>query len=169
MNKQEILKIFSIFNVCYPKFIESGKEEIMVNVWHELLKDYPYELVMLSSQNHIKSSKFQPTIHDIIDGITQYQNLDKVDGMTAWGTVVKAIRSYGYYRQVEALNSLPKETRDIVESIGWQNLCMSENDMADRAHFIKAYEANQKREKQVALMGGEKLLQNMQMRLKDGG
>lgn len=169
LNKQEMLKIFSIFNVCYPKFMESGKEEIMLNVWYELLKEYPYELVMLSAQKHIKTSKFSPTIHDIIEGITEYETVGKIDGMAAWGMVVKAIRNYGYYRQVEALKSMPQDVANIVENMGWQNLCMSENDMADRAHFIKAYDMNIKREKDVALMGGTQYLQNMQQaRLKDG-
>ena len=169
MDKKEMIKIFSIFNVCYPKFMESGKEEIMLNVWHELLKEYPYELVMLSSQKHIKSSKFAPTIHDIIDGISEYENIGKIDAITAWGMVVRAIRNYGYYRQVEALNSMPEDVAKIVENMGWQNLCMSENDMADRAHFTKAYEAYNKREKQIALMGGKGSLLIKEMeQLKNG-
>jgi len=169
LNKQEMLKIFSIFNVVYPKFMESGKEEMMLNVWYELLKDYPFELVMLSAQKHIKTSKFSPTIHDIIEGVTEYENVGRIDGMTAWGMVTRAIRNYGYYRQIEALKSMPQDVANIVENMGWQNLCMSENDMADRAHFIKAYDANFKREKDIALMGGTQYLQNMQQaRLKDG-
>jgi hypothetical protein len=155
MNKQEILKIFSIFNVCYPKFIESGKEEVMVEVWYQMLKEYQYDYVMLSSQNHIKKSKFAPTIHDIIEGITDLQNIGRIDAMTAWGIVTKAIRYYGYYRQLDALNSMPQDVAKIVESMGWQNLCMSENEIADRAHFTKAYDTMQKREQQLALMGDQ--------------
>jgi hypothetical protein len=153
MEKKEVVKIFSIFSVCYPKFIESGKEELMLEVWHSLLKNYPYELVKHAAETHIKSSRFAPTIHDIIQHITEYENIGKLDAMTAWGKVLKAIRDYGYYRETEALHSMPPDVAGVVKAMGWQTLCQSENEIADRAHFIKAYDTMQKREEQIALMG----------------
>jgi hypothetical protein len=158
MEKKEVVKIFSIFSVCYPKFIESGKEELMLEVWHSLLKNYPYELVKHAAETHIKSSRFAPTIHDLIQHITEYENIGKLDGMSAWGKVLKAIRNYGYYREAEALQSMPPEVAEVVKAMGWQTLCLSENEIADRAHFIKAYDTMQKREQQVALMRGNDYL-----------
>ena len=160
MTKEELVKVFSIFSVVYSKFIQPGKEEIMLEVWHSMLRQYPYELVRYAAETHIKSSQFPPTIHDIIKHIEDYENIGKVDGMTAWGQVTKAIRQYGYYRQTEAMQSLPADVSAVVSSMGWQTLCMSENDMADRAHFIKAYDAMQRRDKQIAMAGN--LLHSMQ-------
>lgn len=159
MNKQEVIKIFSIFNVTYSKFLIPGKEEMMVDVWHELLGGYPYELVAIAAKNHIRSSKFPPTIHDIIERIEEINQIGKDDGMTAWGKVTTAIRKYGYYRQAEAMESLPEDIRAIVSSMGYQALCMSETEMADRAHFCKAYETQQKR---IATLNRNELLQNKQ-------
>jgi hypothetical protein len=157
MTKQELVKVFSMFNVCYPKFLVDGKEEIMLDVWYQMLKEYPYEMIMLAAQNHVKTSKFQPTIHDIIEQVSQFENVGRIDAMTAWGHVTKAIRNYGYYRQIEALKSMPEDVAKIVENMGWQNLCMSENEMADRAHFTKAYDTMQKREKQIAMISGNNI------------
>ena len=159
MNTAELVKMFTIFNVVYPKFMQAGKEELMLDVWYSMLSQYPYELVKHAAETHIKSSSFPPTIHDIIKHIREYEDMGKVDAMSAWGMVCKAIRKYGYYRQAEAMQSLPADIIHIVAAMGWQTLCASENEMADRAHFTKAYEAMQKREKQVAMAGN--LLQTM--------
>jgi len=133
--------------------MQEGKEELMLDVWHSMLSQYPYELVKYAAETHIKSSSFPPTIHDIIKHIREYEDMGKVDPMSAWGMVCKAIRQYGYYRQAEAMQSLPADIKSVVAAMGWQTLCASENEIADRAHFTKAYEAMQKREKQVAMAG----------------
>lgn len=159
MNKEELVKIFSIFSVVYAKFLPAGKEELMLDVWYSMLSQYPYELVRFAAETHIKSSSFPPTIHDIIKYIREYEDMGKVDAMSAWGMVCKAIRQYGYYRQAEAMQSLPADIQSVVAAMGWQTLCASENEIADRAHFTKAYEVMQKREKQVAMAGN--LLQTM--------
>ena len=160
MNKEELVKIFSIFSVVYAKFLPAGKEEMMLDVWYSMLNQYPYELVRFAAETHIKSSSFPPTIHDIIKYIREYEDMGKVDAMAAWGMVCKAIRQYGYYRQAEAMQSLPADIGHVVAAMGWQTLCASENEIADRAHFTKAYEAMQKRDKQVAMAGN--LLHSMQ-------
>jgi len=73
--------------------------------------------------------------------------------MSACGLVTKAIRQYGYYRQAEAMQSLPADVSAVVSSMGWQTLCASENEMTDRAHFIKAYDAMQRRDRQITKVG----------------
>jgi hypothetical protein len=53
----------------------------------------------------------------------------------------QAIHLYGYYREAEALASMREHTRAAVISMGWKQLCTAEleNEMADRAHFLKIY------------------------------
>jgi hypothetical protein len=65
-----------------------------------------------------------------------------------------AVRKYGSYNKMEALESLDSLTRKCVESIGYTELCMSENIMVERAHFQKVFEVFAKREqtdKQIPL------------------
>ncbi len=42
-------------------------------------------------------------------------------------------------QEAEALESLPEPCRSVVKNIGWQNICRSENIMAERAFFRDSY------------------------------
>ena len=42
-------------------------------------------------------------------------------------------------REAEALESLPEPCRTVVKNIGWQNICQSENLIAERAFFRDSY------------------------------
>lgn len=55
----------------------------------------------------------------------------------AWGQVLKQIGSVGYYSKPSFDSPLITKA---VNAMGWQSLCLSENQVADRAHFVKVYE-----------------------------
>lgn len=55
----------------------------------------------------------------------------------AWEEVQKAISAVGSWGKPEFSHPLIEKT---VNTIGWMNLCMSENSVADRARFIQAFE-----------------------------
>ena len=38
----------------------------------------------------------------------------------------------------------------VVQQLGWRYLCLSENPVADRAHFVQAYQAMAERQRQSA-------------------
>ena len=67
------------------------------------------------------------------------------DSGDAWGEVIKAINHFGHYRQEEALASMHEPVALAVKRMGWRDLCLSENGMADRAHFLRIYETMEKR------------------------
>lgn len=54
----------------------------------------------------------------------------------AWGLVNKEISAKGSYGKPEFDSPLVSQS---VEVIGWRNLCLSDNDVADRAHFFQIY------------------------------
>ena len=56
----------------------------------------------------------------------------------AWLKVMKAISSIGSYGRPQFENELIDKS---VASVGWRNLCMSENISVERAHFLKIYES----------------------------
>lgn len=59
----------------------------------------------------------------------------------AWGDVVDAMRRYGSHRApgVDFEFGDPL-VADCVRRLGWRDLCASENQVADRAHFMRMYE-----------------------------
>ena len=83
-----------------------------------------------------------------------------------WKAAVNAIHRFGRYREEEALDSMDPMTREVVKRLGYQDLCRSENQMADRANFRVVFEqvANNERNKaalpkdlqeRIALIGSE--------------
>lgn len=57
--------------------------------------------------------------------------------LEAWGEVHRQIIMTGHTGTPQFSNPL---IGNLVRRFGWNNLCMSENEMVDRAHFIKAYD-----------------------------
>jgi hypothetical protein len=58
-------------------------------------------------------------------------------------------------------------THKVVEAIGFRTLCLSENEMADRAHFLKVYETLAKRDREDALM--LQSTKDTMLRIQNGG
>lgn len=67
--------------------------------------------------------------------------------------VSKAIGQYGMYRTEEAMESFDEVTREAVKRLGFQNICLSENIVADRARFAEIYQAIQQRKRMAANIG----------------
>ena len=67
-----------------------------------------------------------------------------------WEQVQRAIRRYGSYEQQKALDSMDEVTRQAVQQMGWKNICLSDNETADRANFRMIYERLAERRRQDA-------------------
>ena len=68
------------------------------------------------------------------------ENGDKPLWSDGWDQVLRAVRKYGSYRPVEAMESMDEITREAVRRLGYKELCMSENIMAERAQFRMIFE-----------------------------
>ena len=81
-------------------------------------------------------------------------NDQKVAG-EAWTEVLKQVRDVGY---IGCPKFSSEAIRKSVEAIGWRMICLSENPMVERAHFLKIYETIAVREKNRILSDPVKLL-----------
>ncbi len=144
MDINELRTVIAMLTTAYPKFELSSKEAI--KLWYMMLQDIDFEIMKSAVIKHIAESEYPPTIASLRKLATQISNpqIQAITGADAWGEVVKAIRNYGYSAEQKALESMSELTRKIVKRFGFKNLCMSDNTVADRAHFIKAYEAEKK-------------------------
>lgn len=152
MDRQEAAKVIFLLSTNYKNFPEQDKVEAMTLLWSTVLQDIPYKLVETAAVTHMMNSKFPPTIHDIMEQLNTITKEPELTADEAWGTFLKAVSSYGYYRKKEALESLTDDVRSIVEAMGYEYLCQSTNQMADRSHFLKSYNARMERKKTESLM-----------------
>ena len=151
MTQKETAMLLGILRAAYPRFyldISHDDLKISVDTWTVMLSDTTLEIATIALQRLIATSKFPPTIAEMRESISSVVNPSMANSGEAWGEVNKAIRKYGYYRQLEGMASLSEPTRLAVERMGWRELCMSENHMADRAHFLRIYESLEKRTKE---------------------
>lgn len=113
-----------------------------VKVWYVLLKDLQYEDVARACKAYMLNEHFPPTVADIRKLVVEIScPAAAADWCKAWDKVVKAMGRYGSYGAKEAMKSFDDITRRCVEGLGgFTQLCKSENTIADRAHFQKAYE-----------------------------
>jgi hypothetical protein len=118
---------------------EQAKETALL--WAEMLSDVDGTTATAALKRLIATGKFPPSIAEVRENLAAVMYDAIPDAGDAWREVNQAIHMYGYYREAEALASMREHTRAAVKSMGWKQLCTAEldNDMADRAHFLKIY------------------------------
>ena len=132
-----------------PTFIP---DQDAFNMWFALIGDLPYDVCNVSVQKYMLTNKFPPTVAEIREMAAGVVNGEQMTWGESWEQVKKAIRRYGMYNKAEALASLDPLTRKCVESMGFTELCLSENEMADRAHYQRVFENYARREQTAKQM-----------------
>lgn len=118
-----------------------------IKIWYKLLQDIPYEVMNVAIQQYMMTNKFAPTVADLRELSTTVVKGKPKDWGSGWESVQQAIRRYGFYQEEKALESMDEITRLTVKRLGWQQLCMSENSMADRSNFRQIYQQIEERQK----------------------
>jgi hypothetical protein len=142
----DTLRVLKILGDVFPSFKLSSSA---IEVYVRLLADIPGLVLEQSALDHISRSTFFPSIAElrtaafsIIEAAhpipTEYE---------AWSEVRSEIQRVGYGNPPQFDNPL---TAQVVEQLGWRYLCLSENPVADRAHFVQAYQVLAERERDSA-------------------
>lgn len=146
MNKQDILKAVAPLQLAYNASLDDNRLRLYV----EMLSDIPPQILEASVKKLIMTNKFLPSIAEIrevaygIKGIIS--GTAAPDESEAWGEVIKAIQSVGYYGK-------PKFSHEAittaVNNIGWQDICMTPNEGTNtlRSQFRRAYQLAAQRQK----------------------
>ena len=146
MNKQEILKAVAPLQLAFKGNLDDARMRLYV----EMLSDIPPQILEAAVKKLIMTNKFLPSIAEIrevaygIKGIIS--GTAAPDESEAWGEVIKAIQSVGYYGK-------PKFSHEAittaVNNIGWQDICMTtiEGMNTLRAQFRRAYQLAAQRQK----------------------
>jgi hypothetical protein len=169
MDRKEFATFAAALRTFYPKEQLLPNQQAM-ELWYKQLEDIPYHIAETALQKWVATNKWSPSIAEIREAVTDISKERIPDWSEAWENVLKAVRTYGSYQPVEALESLDERTRACVRRIGFRNICMSENISVERANFRRIYEATAERdaqemalpaplkEKIAALFGSEQLM-----------
>lgn len=147
MERQEFATFAAALRTYYPKEQLLPNQQAM-ELWFRELQDIPYSVAETALRKWVATNKWSPSIAEIREAVTGISKEKIPDWSEAWENVLTAVRTYGSYQPVEALESLDERTRSCVRRIGFRNICMSENISVERANFRRIYEATAERDAQ---------------------
>ncbi len=148
MDASEFRRIWRALLGAYP---EKDPPEETMELYIRCLADLPAQAVEAAVLAHVATSRWFPTVAELREKAAELLPGGRLPTATeAWAEVVKAFGAVGSYG-VPAWSHPAIATT--VEAMGWRQLCLSEEGMADRAHFLRLYEtyAKRVREDQVQL------------------
>ena len=182
MTKKETAAMFALISALYPrdeKFAKADKEAILA--WHEMLEDIPFDVAKAAIKASVATSPFPPQICDIREYATRMTGKRRMTADEAWGIAAEVIRTYsgktvpieGFAQkkyefvkfgepvkvtpsglEYEAKRHCPKEVWEILERMGYADVCASENPDVVRGQFMRAWSNHDKEEYEKRVIGG---------------
>lgn len=139
MNKKEFMVISTALIAAYPNSKIMG-DIASLEFWYKMLQDIDYQVAENAAMEYISTSVYPPSIAEIRRLCVERCNKPALSFEEAWGTVQKAISSYGRDKPDRAYATMDDLTASVVKNLGWNHLCLGENQEANRANFRMAYE-----------------------------
>lgn len=165
MTRQEFAQACVILQTEFEGF-ELIKNKERFNMWFEMFVDEEYQVFVTAIKKYMIKSPFKPTVAALREQIMLIKNPNSDFTVEqSWKEVQDAIRYCGSYEEQKALERMSPITQSIVRSMGYKYLCLSEDQMADRAHFIQMFNAYKRREEENLML--PQSLVNETARLKD--
>lgn len=149
-SRQDIDKIFVYLSLAFPAF--QAKPET-VDVYADLLSDLDTETLMTAARHVATTNKFFPSVSEIRGAA--FELVARANGAPAaadaWDEVMREMqRVAGHYGTPCFSHAIIQRAIDGLG--GWTRVCMSEEYMADRAHFLRIYDDLLRREEADARM-----------------
>ena len=151
MHKAEVKKLLQWATANFPGMQERDMRPTAA-LWEKILGDLSYDVAETALIKVLATAKFFPTVAEIREAAVAVNAPQGLTAAEAWGIVIKSIKDYGYYREAEALQSMPEAVAQVVRWMGWQELCHSDNVDVIRGQFLKMYEAETKRHQDFAVL-----------------
>ena len=125
--------------------------------WYQMLCDLPYQIAKAAFMRVLAQNEYQ-TLPPV--GLIRRAALDLSAGPTltaaeAWGIVLRAVHAFGFYQERKALESMPENVAQVVKWMGWQEICHSDNLDVVRGQFIRMYDTQTSRKRDLELMPPE--------------
>lgn len=158
MTVKETAKIMAIVKVAYPQYykdISTEEARQMAMLWQSMLADYPYQIVSNAVKALIATSKFPPTIAEIIEKIQLITNPPECSDIEAWAMVKNALRNSYYNSQIE-FDNLPMSIQKALGSHNtlreWALIDGAALDTVVASNFMKSFRVTSQRNKELSLL-----------------
>ena len=162
MTESEIGRLVYGVRNAYPRFYaKMGAEDFkgMMLAWSMVLGEYEFQLVAQAVKLYLSSdvTGFPPSPGQIVDKIYKITDPENatMTAMEAWSLVRKAIRN-GYYGAEEEFAKLPTACQRAIGSPSnlreIAQLDIDQVETVEQSHFIKAYNTQTEREREVEKM-----------------
>lgn len=170
MEKKEFSTFVMALRTYYPKEQILPNEQAMA-LWYRELRDIPADVAEAALRKWVSTNKWSPSISEIRAEAANIQHGKIPDWTEAWERVLTAISRYGMYRVDEALESLDPLTRRVVGRVGFKRICMSTNEVAERANFRNCYEqiAEREQERQYLALPLQETINRIQVSFGENG
>jgi hypothetical protein len=149
MTQAEVGKLLAFITAVYPNIdIRDGT----VEAWHELLRDLDYKVAAAAVKKVVAESEIPalPAVGKIRKAALDLQHGYSITAPEAWGMILRAVRNHGYYGEAEAMKELPPDVAQVVRWMGWREICHSDTPDVVRAQFMRMYETQEKRTRELA-------------------
>ena len=147
MTREEFAKFSMALKTFYPKDNIMANEQAM-ELWYSMLQDIDYKIAEMSLNKWVLTNKWSPTIADIREMAVNVEQGDEITWDESFDEARRMIRKYGYPRQKEALEEMRPITRQVVERMGYMDMCMCEDIEVERGQYRMAFENQAKRNKE---------------------
>lgn len=161
MTEPEAARIVAVICTAYPQQatkLDREQKLGMASTFALMLDDIPYDRANAALRVLIQTRTWMPSVADIRATVAELERGPVRPGGDAWGEVLAKVSRFGSYRTPGVDFAFTDDlVARCVQSLGWQNICLSENAVADRARFIELYDkfATEKRKETVAPLLGE--------------
>jgi hypothetical protein len=137
MDDKDFASIMVVLSSAYPNF---QMTDSMMIAYKTMLKDIPVEYLKAGALKHASENKWFPTVAELREAsFSIMMNKDAIPSeFEAWEEVKLACEKIGHYKEPPFSHPLIVRT---VNVMGWKELCLSENQEYDRAHFFKVYKS----------------------------
>jgi hypothetical protein len=139
MTKSEFAKFAAALRTYYPRETMLLPNHQAAELWYHQLKDIDYKVAELTLNKWVALNKWSPSIAEIRENAMEISLGPMKSWSDAWEEVKEAMRKYGRYEAEKAMSSLDDITRETVRRLGFNRLCESTNQVADRANFRDIY------------------------------
>lgn len=122
-----------------------SKEKILetpeaMELWLDLLSDIEYPTAMAALKTWVATNKWSPSIAEIRAMCVETSVGKMPDWGESWEKMRKAISKWGYMREDKALEEMDPVTREVVQRLGFQSICLSEDEQVLRGQFRRIHE-----------------------------